>query len=178
MNNLYNVHYTRSDTKQPSIGVVRTYYKGFSHTKEESTVHKRHNLIVDDCITDDAFEINPARITAASFDEANKFIEKAFKEAQKKAPKRFGIGSYFCINVADGWAYYMVTAIDRNHGECTVEWRGFGGEDCYHDHHFRSGGEFDIQDVKRYTAARCTVATRVSQSWNKIVTAQKRKSSK
>jgi hypothetical protein len=165
---LYNVHYTRRDTNKPSIGVVRTFYKDFSHTKEEKAVHKRHNLWIDDCITPEAFEINPALIKSASFDEAHIFIEKAFKEAQKKAPKTFGIGSYFRINVADGWAYYMVISIDRSHGECTVEWRGFGGGDRYTDHHFQMGGTFDLQDVKRYVVR--------DQAWNKMVAEHKRKS--
>jgi hypothetical protein len=170
MNTLYNVHYTRRDTKEPSIGVVRHFGTILKPSKEEKAVQRRKNLIVDDCITPNAFEVNPNTVTSASFDEAHTFIEKAFKEAQKKAPKTFGIGSYFRINVADGWAYYMVTAIDRSHGECTVEWRGFGGGDRYHDHHFRGGGTFDLQDVKQYVTR--------DQAWNKMVAAHKKGKSK
>jgi hypothetical protein len=150
MDTLYNVHYTRSDTKQPSIGVVRYFGPILKPSKEEKAVLKRKNLIVDDCLTPHSFEVNPARVKEASFEEAEQFVEKAYKKAYKAAPKTFGVGSLFSLPVGDGKAFYMVTAINRSHGECTVEWRGYGGGDRWTDHHFQWGGTFDLQDVKRY----------------------------
>lgn len=166
MNILFNVHYTRPDTKQPSMGIVRTFYKDLHNTKEEIAVHKRHNLTVDDCITPDAFEINPTQVKEASFDEVFRFVEKAYNKACKAAPKTFGIGSMFSLPVGDGKACYMVTAINKTRNKCTVEWRGYGGGDRYTDHHFGSGGTFDLQDVKKYVIR--------DQAWDKIVKANKR----
>jgi hypothetical protein len=59
----------------------------------------------------------------------------------------------------------MVTAIDRSHGECTVEWRGFGGGDRWTDHHFQWGGTFDMYDVKRYVIS--------DSAWNKFLASRK-----
>jgi len=147
MSNLYNVYYLRPDTKLPSMGIVRSFYKDLA-SAEEKAVHKRHNLVIDDSITPDCFEMNPARVQEASFDDADKFIQTAHDNARKKAPKTFGVGSIFNLPVADGRAYYIVTKINKT--TCEIEWRGFGGGDRYTDNFLGCGGKYDINKIKSF----------------------------
>lgn len=145
MSDLYNIRYIRPDTKTPSMGIVRSFYKETA-TKEEIAVHKRHNLVIDDTITPDVFEVNPARVEEASFDDANEYIQKKLNDAINAAPKSFGVGSIFNLPVADGRAYYIITKVNKT--TCEIEWRGFGGIDRYFDHFLGSGGKYDIEKIK------------------------------
>lgn len=81
--------------------------------------------------------------------EMDTFIQEAYEKANAESCKIEGVvpGKLFRIGVADGYAYYVVTKVNKK--TCTVEWRGFSG-DRWQDHHFGLGGKFPISDVARY----------------------------
>jgi len=90
-------------------------------------------------------------------DEYQKYIDEAFKEAQKVSDKvggKVAPGALFGIGVADGTAYYVVTRVWDRGRVCDVAWRGYGGGDRYTDHYFRWGRvRVPVSEIKRYVQA-------------------------
>jgi len=57
-------------------------------------------------------------------DEFAEYIDNEFQKAKKKSKSAKGlVGKIFSINVADGFAYYVITR--ENKKTVRVEWRGF-----------------------------------------------------
>jgi len=143
-------------------GVVRSY-------GAEADEHKARGLaIVDDAVLPVAYSVAEADLVDVEsefgrFDHKNDRLvggdeivrarADAFEVARKLAATapddgKLRVGDLFQIGVADGYAWYVVTKVNKK--TCRVEWRHFGG-DGYQDHHFGLGGSFPIQDVSRYT---------------------------
>jgi hypothetical protein len=162
----YLVKYTVAGKK--SYGVVERFYDG-SASKEEKAIRSRNNFLIADAVYLKSYEVNPARVKPVEYEEFNKAVEKARKAAQKisdSLPDGVHPGSLFRIPVADGYAHYTVTEVNKS--ICTVEWRGFGGGDRYTDHWFGWGGTYKTKDVATYVAR--------DRAWDRILSkAMKRK---
>jgi len=142
---MFYVTYTRPDNGSPSYGSVRSYYKGLS-SKQEKAIHDRGNLIVEDAIYPVCFEMNKKNVHETSCDKHWKFVQTELHKASKAAPKH-GVrpGALFSIPVADGKAFYVVTKVNKT--TCSVEWRGYGGDD-YTDHWLGLGGKFPLNRIR------------------------------
>ena len=122
------------------------------YSSEAKEVAKRGACLVDDAVLPKATPVPESVLIdlPTTFDgEYAQYVAAAFSEAQTRANAltTFGVGAMFSIGVADGEAYYVVTAVKGK--RCTVEWHGFC-PDRYHDHHFGWGGTFPVAEVKRY----------------------------
>lgn len=85
-------------------------------------------------------------------DEYHQYVDEQLEKAQKLSdslPPGVHVGSLFNIGVADGYAWYVVTKVNKK--TCKIEWRCFC-PDGYTDHHFRGGGKFPIEEIERYVS--------------------------
>lgn len=77
-------------------------------------------------------------------DPMNKWVEADYEEAKKLAAKNPGHqlckNDMFSMGVADGSAHYLVTKVNKK--TVDIEWRGWGGGDCYTDRILGWGGRF------------------------------------
>lgn len=93
-------------------------------------------------ITPDHGVWNPAAGAFEGGDEIEVFLRNAFtrvREEAKKLPKGLQKGKWFRLPHADGYAYYVVTAVFRKN--CDIEWRHFSG-DAWVDDVLGWGGRF------------------------------------
>jgi len=87
----------------------------------------------------DYCEIKPCKRGDSWQTELDLYVEKEYKKAQAKSDKVQGMapGKMFRILVADGYAYYVITKVNKK--TVQYEWRGFGG-DAYFDQTLGGGG--------------------------------------
>lgn len=74
--------------------------------------------------------------------------DRAMAHAETLVGDKLQPGHHFSVSVADGHASYLVTRVMRS--QCHIEWRGWGNEDRYTDHHFGFGGKFPAAEIARY----------------------------
>jgi hypothetical protein len=84
---------------------------------------------------------------------SKQITKNEFEKLQEisKSVDGISVGKLFRINVADGYAFYLVTKVNKT--TCSVEWLNLGG-DGYQDHFFgagRTGVKF--KDVEGHIAA-------------------------
>lgn len=150
MSDLYAVSYIKPDTQEKSYGYVRQFFTGTS-SKEERAIHKRGNLVVDDSVTPECYEIPKASVKAVDFKVIDKHVYDTYLKVKTASPKIFGVGSLFSMPVADGQASYIVTRINKT--TTKIEWRGFGGGDRYTDRCLGWGGSFPTTMIKKLVQA-------------------------
>lgn len=90
--------------------------------------------------------------------EYDRYINDTYKEQVKRseqAGKGLRVHKMFKTHVADGFANYVVTKVNKK--TCKIEWRNFGADE-YHDQILGYGGSFPIdiirQQVEREEAMR------------------------
>ena len=123
-----------------------------SHDKE---LAKKGEVLVEDAVKPERYAVPEADLTdiPVSFkkgDEYCQYVEAEFEKACKLSeglPSGVHVGKMFKIPVADGYAWYIVTKVNKS--TCKVEWRGFC-LDRWTDHHFGYGGMYRTADVARY----------------------------
>lgn len=145
------------------FGIVRY---ASSLDKDAQAAKARGEVIVDDAVFPVAYRVKEADLTdiKSEFgsldpktrefvggDELRQYVQAELKkavEADEKVKDGVGVGSMFRVGVADGYASYVVTKVNKKK-TCKVEWRGFCA-DRWTDHHFGWGGTFKLDDVARY----------------------------
>lgn len=88
--------------------------------------------------------------TTGDFIDCDEYMTKRnefLKEAQKTSDEleEFGVGAMFRIQIADGYAYYVVTRVGREN--CDVEWRGYCPDNWY-DQILGVGATMPIDRIK------------------------------
>ena len=81
--------------------------------------------------------------------ELDQFVFAEWDKQKEISDKIDGvkIGKLFSVGVADGYAYYVVTKVNKK--TCDISWRGFS-LDRYTDRHFGWGGRFNIEEIERF----------------------------
>jgi hypothetical protein len=132
-------------------GLISNYH---SQAKEEFA---KGNLIIEDAITGnlatleykhDAIEIEEIPFGSYNMetgwsDEYGQFVEAEHKKAREisdSAGEGLKVGKMFTTGVADGFASYVVTKVNKK--TVDIEWRGFCC-DRYYDQILGAGGRFD-----------------------------------
>lgn len=159
MSDHYQVKFVHPKTGKLVYGIYQKW------DEEAKAAIARGNCIVADAITPECYEVpqsiiqdipmrhggKPEMVEGwACWGEYDKYLRQQYSEAQKISdalPDGVHVGALFNIGVADGYAWYVVTKVNKQ--TCRVEWRGFGA-DRYTDHHFGWGGTFPIRDIARY----------------------------
>lgn len=118
---------------------------------EDAVLPKRY-IVPESALVDIRMEpgnYDPDTEEFVAGDEYQSYVQSEFKKAQaiSAALPGFGVGSLFSIGVADGYAYYVVTKVNRK--TCRVEWRGFC-PDRYVDHWLGHGGTFPLEKIATY----------------------------
>lgn len=137
-------------------GVVEDY------SKEAIEAKKNGQVIVDDAILPKRFILNQEEVTEVPMTppiwskvheeflcgEYDEYVASEFKKALKISNELdgLGVGSLIMVPVADGWASYVVTKVNKK--TCKIEWRGFS-MDRYVDMMFGYGGTFDINLIEK-----------------------------
>jgi len=122
------------------------------------------NLLVSDAITGNLYLVPFAAIdfedqplgweerdpeTYMSTDtEYDRYINDAYKEQailSDKAGKGLQVNKMFRTHVADGFANYVVTKVNKK--TCKIEWRNFGADE-YYDQILGFGGSFPIDIIR------------------------------
>lgn len=119
--------------------------------KVDDAVHPYYHLVEESDILDvigyGKFDFK----TGTWSDEYSQHVDAEFKKAQKLSdglPPGVHKGTLFSIGVADGYAWYVVTKVNKK--TCDVEWRGFC-PDHYRDHYFGLGRKrVPLKDVEPY----------------------------
>lgn len=140
-------------------GIVRS----FEDDAEAAAI--RGNLVIDDAVLPQSYEVKDDEKVVdikpiwghydkvshrqVDCDEYTSYVQDQFAAAMELARQVEGVvvGAMFSIGVGDGKAFYVVTKLSRVN--CTVEWRGFGG-DRYVDHFFGWGRSINKKEVARY----------------------------
>jgi hypothetical protein len=148
------------NTEHPEIpvknwfGIVRTYAFDKTLNKQIQDAWAKGYVAVDDCI----FNICTLRklsdviqVKFGSDSEEDLFHSTVYKHYEDKEPSKFGVGSMFSIEIADGRATYLITKVNKT--SVKIEWFGAHNLDRYIDHHFGWGGTFPINNIKRYVEA-------------------------
>jgi len=117
------------------------------------------NAIIEDALTGQLYRVPLAKFAISPIErdyesgnpwetEYSKFVEAEFEKAQaaSKELKGLQVGKLFNTGVADGYAYYVVTKVNKR--TVQVEWRGFGG-DRYADQVLGYGGSFPRAVIER-----------------------------
>ena len=149
MPDYYRVKYRLHGTDEWRYGIQERYTD-----EAENLWKKKGNLIIEDAITPKRYEINPKQceIVPLEFkfgedDEYDNFTTAEFEQAQKTSNKAKGlVGKLFDMPVADGMAWYVVTAETAR--TATVEWRGFC-LDRWVDRTYGYGGKFPKKMIAR-----------------------------
>lgn len=110
---------------------------------------KQGCLLIAEMITGKQYARYPESVTVIPLSPfPNEYYEKQgllLQEAMKRSDATEGlVGKLFSIGVADGKAWYEVTAAGKRFA--TVEWRGYGG-DNYTDQILGWGGQFPIEVI-------------------------------
>lgn len=163
----YQVKFQRNG--KTIFGIVRY---ASSSDKDVQAAKARGEVIVDDAVYPVSYSVKESDLTDiksefGSFDpktrefvggdELRQHVQAELKkavEANEAVTDGVGVGSMFRVGVADGYASYVVTKVNKK--TCKVEWRGFGA-DRYTDHHFGYGGTFKLDDVARYVEGERTM---------------------
>ena len=143
------------------FGIARTY----SLDKQVIAAKANGETIVEDAVLPVAYRVKDADLTDVETvfgtydlmtgdltggDEYAQHVDAERKKAVvacEAVTEGVGVGSSFRIGVADGYAHYVVTKVNKK--TCKVEWRGFC-MDRWTDHHFGWGGTFPLASVARY----------------------------
>jgi hypothetical protein len=102
-------------------------------------------VIVDDAITPTRYVINVDHLTGipSSYspqDEYHQYLDDEYRKARDFAeslPEGLHAGKMFRLPVGDGYAFYVVTKVNRK--TVDIEWRGFSS-DRWVDFRFGAGG--------------------------------------
>ena len=158
---LYRIKYWLKGDKS------KVYFGTVSRYGEEAQEHwKNRNLVVEDPIDGqltlvpyDRVEIQKQEFGWSKCDpetnmsietEFDRHINNAYKEAMRKS-KEAGEGvaknKLFTVSVADGYAYYVVTKVNKK--SVKIEWRGFC-PDRYADGTLGYGGTFPMHCIENH----------------------------
>lgn len=137
-------------------GIVEEY------SKEAKEAKKNGQSIVEDAITPRRYVLESKDLIEVPFSppiwnkeheeflcgEYDEYVASEFKKALKISNEldNIGIGSLIMVPVADGWASYVVTKVNKK--TCKIEWRGFS-MDRWVDMMFGYGGTFDINLIEK-----------------------------
>ena len=143
---LYQVKFRIKGKKRWIYGIVSTFGK-----RAESLWNDFKMIEVEDVILPKVyhFKYDDAEIIPIAFDypcETSKYVDEQLKKAEKKSKAiKTGLkGKLFHVNIADGFAYYLIT--EEKESTVKIEWRGFC-MDRYYDQYFQSGGEFSKERI-------------------------------
>jgi len=139
----------------------KTYYGIYHEPIPDEEAPKPGHAFITDAVLPKGYEVAehaivdlplepPAPFGQEPTNEYDKHVYDEIKKAEKLSdslPDGVHVGSLFQISVADGYAHYVVTKVNKK--TCKVEWRGFGG-DRYTDHHFEWGGTFSLMEVTKH----------------------------
>ena len=141
------------DGSQVRYGICYGTY-GSYHSKN---MPRPGHVYVGEAISGRMYEIPEVNLTDIPFDygkfnhetgefencdEYHTHVQNEYKKAamvSKALGPGLKLGKLFSIGVADGAAWYVVTAITKK--SCTIEWRGYDF-DRYQDQILRWGGKF------------------------------------
>jgi hypothetical protein len=139
--------------KSPSgmiYGTVRPY-----PSDEEKKQIPEGCVIVDDAILPKSYYIPekelidiPLHPHPSEYDQYVDGVSDNANDVSDTLGKGVKVDKLFRIGVADGYAYYVITQVNKK--TCSVEWRGYYNMDRYIDHYFGWGRTVPLKDVERY----------------------------
>ena len=136
-------------------GVAR--YGMVTHHPDSNKLFKQGKLVIEDMVLPIHSIIYITQVDkvldfgGGNFDEyaPYKYAEEKFQEAlviSQALPKGLHVGKLFRMGVADGYACYVVTKVNKTMAE--VEWRGYA-PDKYYDQVLGGGGTFPKKIISR-----------------------------
>ena len=112
-------------------------------------------VIVDDAIVPARCVVNVDALTAIRptfrpLDEYHVFLETEYAKAadlSRSLPAGVHVGKMFRVPVGDGYAYYVVTKVNKK--TVDIEWRGYS-PDRWVDFRFGAGGREDREMIESF----------------------------